>query len=611
MTTPRASDPQHAKIRGFVQSALWIVRRTADAGISLVVWRVVFGLLCGTLPGLLLYLVKGLIEALTAALASDDSSFFDVLDWLIAVLVLTAVQELGSYGGRYVTDLLTDRLNRNINVDIFNHLARFRMAFFDDRDSMDMLSRARQNAGQRAAMFVGYIADVMTNTIMAVSLLGVLAVIEPVILLVSIPFAPLYFWFRWRVAVDRFHLNRSRETKHRWSYYYGALMTNRLRAPEIRVLRLAGHLTDRYRGIIQSFMDTDRNIHARIFRGSSLFTIVTLLMNFGLWGHVIWRALNGAATIGDVAVFGGGLSRLSLALQQAILSFTNMMEGTLYVSNLTEFLGTEPPPSKGRARVPHGSRGAIDFEDVTFAYPGRSQPVIDGMSFTVKAGEVVALVGANGSGKTTIANLIARLYEPQSGTIRLDGVPLNAIDEEELYSRISMVFQDFTMFEASVEENIAFGDWERLSGRTEDVKRIAQEVGVHQMVENLDNGYATQLGRMFGEIELSRGQWQKIAISRAFARDSAVVVLDEPTASLDAHSEYEVFKRFRSLSNGRTTLLISHRFSNLVLADRIMVMDAGRVVESGMHDELIRHDGLYAHLYRLHLSYIPGRDNGP
>jgi ATP-binding cassette subfamily B protein len=252
-------------------------------------------------------------------------------------------------------------------------------------------------------------------------------------------------------------------------------------------------------------------------------------------------------------------------------------------------------------------------ENVEFAYPGSSRLVLRGVSLEIEPGEIVALVGENGSGKTTLVKLIARLYHADRGRITLDGRDIETLEMESLHRRIAFVFQSFGRYEATARDNIAYGDWEKCLDDPDRVEEIARVAGVHEMLLSMPEGYDTMLGRTFGTFDLSGGQWQKLAMARAFARQAALLILDEASASLDARAEYELFVRARELARGRTTILISHRFSTVSMADRILVMDQGRIVESGSHRELLRRGGHYAKLYGLHqqqMGAVAGRVGG-
>jgi ATP-binding cassette subfamily B protein len=322
--------------------------------------------------------------------------------------------------------------------------------------------------------------------------------------------------------------------------------------------------------------------------------------------HVAWRTLRGAATVGDLVVFGTATTRLRLTLEGFVMVASNAAQEVLNISNIIEFLAVRPPAvPPAVAAFGAGSRAAIEVRDLRFTYPGAPEPALDGISLHIEAGETVALVGENGAGKTTLVKLLARLYDPDHGCILFDGVDLRDLPRDELHRRIAFVFQSFGRYEAPVADNIAYGDWQRLLEDREAVQQLAGLAGVAGLIERLPRGYDTTLGRMFGETDLSAGQWQKIAVARAFARDASLLILDEPTSNMDARGEYALFNQFRSLAKGRTTIIVSHRFSTVRMANRIIVLDQGRLVECGTHAELLARDGNYANLYELHQRTRP------
>ena len=287
-------------------------------------------------------------------------------------------------------------------------------------------------------------------------------------------------------------------------------------------------------------------------------------------------------------------------------SLTNSFEQLLFVSNVLDFLSVSPKAaSTGSVATIQQAPVAIEVRNVTFTYPGAADPVIRDVSLQIRAGEALAIVGENGAGKTTLVKLLARLYEPDDGQILFDGIDIREMTPEAHRRRLSFVVQTFGRYEAKISDNIAYGDWRRMMNNRERVGQIARLANVHDLIEAMPQGYDTLLGRKFGEYDLSGGQWQKIAVARALAREGWLFILDEPTSNLDARAEYELFSHFRELAETRTTLLISHRFSTVSMADRILVMDEGRIVERGTHQELLDLGGHYASLYALHLRRMP------
>jgi ATP-binding cassette subfamily B protein len=409
-----------------------------------------------------------------------------------------------------------------------------------------------------------------------------------------------YLLFHWRLSKKRFQEEYRRTPQRRWTTYFVSLLTGRQSVAEIKLLDLSPYLRDRFGSLMRQFRDRDRKLYRCNFYGSSLFALVTTVTFFAVFFRVIFRVIEGVLTVGDVAVFGGATARLRFSLEGSIRSLSSALEQTLYISNLIAFFKEKPQMVAGSSMLSTSARAEIRFKNVSFTYPGSAEPALRDISLHIRPGETLALVGENGAGKTTLVKLLARLYDPDRGDIEFDGADLRTLSLTQLHKQIGFVFQDFSRYEATAADNIAYGDWRLMAGDRGKVEEIAREAGVDTMIQSMPAGYDTRLGRVFGEHDLSGGQWQRLAIARAFARDASVLILDEPTASLSVQAEYELFCSFHELSRGRTTILVSHRFSTLSIADRILVMEKGRIIESGSHQELMGRAGLYAKLYRLH-----------
>ena len=586
-------------IQELLSSARWALRVGWRTSPLLMLGDAALALVMGAVPAALAFTARGLVNVTVASLHRGAGSFRGLAFWLGLGFALTVIDGVARFASTLVGQRFRDDLNLEITSDILRHAATLDVAFFEDARRQDVLQRAKDNPAERIARFVREVLSCLSNGVQVVSLLALLVVIEPLVLLVLVLFTLPYLRFQWRLATRHHALERSRTTKRRWTGYFTSTLTSRGSVGEVRILGLAPLLIDRFRALMAEFRDQDRKLYVHGFGGSSLFVVVTTGAIYAMFVRVAYNVLNAKLTVGDLAIFGGATTRLRNTLESLIHSVSAAMEQTLYVANVIEFLDVMPSPT-GTGGAPAAPHAEIEFRNVRFAYPGSSEPALDGVSLRIMPGETVALVGENGAGKMTLVKLIARLYDPDEGCILFDGVDLRALARESLHAELAFVFQGFGHYEASAADNIAYGDWRRLLHDRVAVRRVAEHAGIDAMLQAMPQGYDTMIGRMFGGYDPSGGQWQKIAVARAFARNASLLILDEPTSNLDARAEYELFCRFRDLAKGRTTIIVSHRFSTVSMANRIVVMDRGRIIESGTHDELLARAGSYADLYELH-----------
>jgi ATP-binding cassette, subfamily B, bacterial len=573
----------------------WQTNRNIMAGVGILVALLSF------VPAGLAVAVRGLVNAVAAVIAGEVLDSHAILLWLGVGLGISLVETVGSYAYDYTFQRLHDDLNVRITTDILEHAGRLDVAQFEDPKFQDVMERARQGAASRFSVFVAKTLRVFTNVVQMISLTVILAAIEPLVAVVLVIVAVPFLFMQWRLAKSRYEMGFRRITKQRWNAYFVNVLTNHHWVPEIKLLDLAPLLTSKYRALMEEFRDQNKGIYGRIFSGGAFFASLSSIAFYATFMRVALRVVAGGVTIGDVAVYGGAMGRLRFSLEQAIMNITDALENTLHIANLQTFLAIEPMGGKtDGTTVPQQNRGELVIRALSFHYPGTDKRVLDNISLHIKPGETVALVGQNGAGKTTLVKLIARLYDPAEGHIFFDGVDSRHIPERILRDRVSFVFQQFGQYEATAAENIAYGNWRELLDRPAQIEEIAKLAKVDELIAKMPKGYDTFLGRSFGEYNLSGGQWQRIALARAFARHASLLILDEPTSNMDAKSEYRLFTRFRELAQGRTTILISHRFSTVSIADRILVMENGRITEQGTHQELIDLGGHYANLYDLH-----------
>ena len=558
----------------------------------------------GVIPAGLAVFARGVINATVSVMNSGTTDVSAIIPWLVLGLGLALAEGVGQVGHQYFSRRLEDDINLAVTTRILSHAATLDLAFFEDPRSRETIERAQENIALHISGFVLQGLGTLANALQVLSLAGILAVIEPFVLLLAIAFAFPYLRFQWRLTRGYYRNEHGRTTKRRWTGYFVSSVTDHRSVPEVRLLDLAPYLIQRFRSLMAEFRDQDRRLHARGFVGSSVMVVLMTVGLYLLFLRVVMGVLHGRLTLGDIAVFGAATARLRVALERAIGTLSAAIGQAMYISNLRAFLAVRPTVAGGVAEPAGLGRGEIEIEGLSFAYPGSSEPVLRDVSRHIRPGEIVGLVGENGAGKTTLVKLICRLYEPQSGRIRFDGTDIREWSPDSFYRQISFVFQQFGRYEASAADNIAYGDWRRLLDNRAEVERIARVAGIGDTLRDLPGGYDTLVGRRFGVHDFSGGEWQRVAIARALARPAALLILDEPTSSLDARAEFELFSRFKELAQGRTTFLVSHRFSTLSMADRILVMDEGRIVEQGTHAELIALKGLYANLYRLHMSLL-------
>ncbi len=519
---------------------------------------------------------------------------------LLAEFALAVASDLLARIVSLVDGLLSDRVSNEASVRLMEHAATLDLADFEDAAFQDRMDRARMQASGRMSL-MGQLFGQAQDIITVVTFAAGLVVYAPwLIVLLAVALVPSFLGEAHFNALS-YALSYMRTPQRRELDYVRQVAASADTAKEVKIFGLSPFLIDRYRTISRDTYSASRRLALRRAVWGSGFAALGTIAYYAAYAYIAWRAVTGSISIGDLTFLAASFLRLRGLLEGLLTGFSSTAGQALYIDDLFSFFRTEPGirSPEGALPFPDPVRQGFVFEDVGFRYPGAERWAVRHLSFTLGSGEVVALVGENGAGKTTLVKLLARLYDPVEGRVLLDGRDLREYDLDGLRAAIGVIFQDFVRYNLPAADNIAVGRIEARDdrGRIEAAASAALADGV---VAKLPDGYDQMIGKRFRNgVDLSGGEWQKMAIARAYMRDAQVLILDEPTAALDARAEYEVFQRFRELSAGRSAVLISHRFSSVRMADRILVLSDGRVEASGTHDDLLAAGGRYAELFEL------------
>ena len=526
------------------------------------------------------------------------------LDHLMMLLGLEFGLAIGSdLLGRlvsYVDSVLSEKFTNATSIRLMEHAATLDLEDFEDADLQDKLDRARrQTMGRMSLMgqLFGQAQDVITVISFAA---GLLAYAPWLMVLLAVALIPAFIGESHFNALN-YSLNFQWTPERRQQEYIRQMGASVETAKEVKIFNLNRFFIERFRTLSQKFFEANRKLAGRRAFWGTLLAALGTLGYYVAYAYIAWRTVRGDFTIGDLTFLAGSFRRLRQLLESLLTGFSQVASQALYLDDLYSFFEIQPEiVSKPDALpVPRPIRSGFVFEDVGFRYEGADRWALRHLSFELHAGEVIALVGENGAGKTTLVKLLARLYDPDEGRILLDGRDLRDYDIDELRANIGVIFQDFVRYHLTAAENIGVGDIDDMDNMAR-IEVAARKGMADEVIKGLPKGYDQVIGRRFKEgVDLSGGQWQKIAIARAYMRDAQVMILDEPTAALDARAEYEVFERFKELSEDRTAVLISHRFSSVRMADRILVLADGKVEASGTHVELMAQGGRYAELFEL------------
>lgn len=574
------------------------------------VWQASPGLFMGNaalrlvraaLPVTTIYIGKLIIDQVVALNKGGSAGDTSLLwSYVAAEFGLAVLSTALSRAVALMDGLLGDLFANQTSVRLMEHAATLDLEQFEDATFYDKLERARRQTTGRTVLLSGVFGQV--QEIISVGFLAAgLAVYNPwLLLLILLAVTPSFIGDNY-FNRQSYSLSRSWTPERRELDYLRYVGASDETAKEVKIFGLSGFLIERFRNLSWDYFTKNRSL---AIRRAGWGTLLTALGTAGYYGAYVWivaRAVNGQISLGDLTFLAGSFRQVRASLEGILLQFSSLTQEAIYLQDLFDYFAIQPLIHSPRTvrPFPNPIRDGFVFENVGFKYTNSERWALRNLSFTLHAGEKLALVGENGAGKTTLVKLLARLYDPAEGRILLDGHDLREYDLMELRRNIGVIFQDYTRFKMSAGVNIAVGDIDERTNQPR-IETSAQRSLADTVIAKLADGYDQQLGRSFNKgVELSGGEWQKVALGRAYMRDAQLIILDEPTAALDARAEYEVFQRFAKLTEGKSSVIISHRFSTVRMADRILVLENGTLLEIGSHYELLEKDGRYAELFGL------------
>ncbi|HVH66058.1 MAG TPA: ABC transporter ATP-binding protein [Candidatus Acidoferrum sp.] len=615
-------------VRGTTAALPEVLRLVWEASPAITGGLFVATVIAGFVPAISAYTSKLLINAVVQGIVvrrehALDQVRLDLGPWhphftTLNAIIFLAVLQLAIFAliaflstVRNITQqLLQNSVSMRIQTMVMEKAATLDLAFYEDPASYDLLRRAQTDSINRPVMMISTAFGLVQTTLTFISMIALLVVVSPLLALIALISPIPAFIADTRYGWRGFAIARWGSRLLRRMNYLVTLLTTDTYVKEVKLFGLANYFIGRYRLIAGAYYGAQRRQVVRRYLIGFLWGNLSTIATSVTYLYVALQAIVGRLTLGDLTLYTTAAQSVQNSIQGILSGFSGMYEHNLYLSNLFELLDTKStlPVATKPAAVPIPLRGEIRFEHVTFAYPGATSNAVTDLSFTVTPGETLAVVGRNGAGKTTIFKLICRLYDPTEGRILIDGVDLRDYDPAQLRNQIGGMFQDYVTYQATAAENIGLGNLQEIADRVAVVK-AGRQAGADSLIASLPEGYDTALGKWFDAgVNLSGGEWQKVALARAFMRDARILLLDEPTSALDAQAEYDLFERLRTLTRGKTAVYISHRFSTVRRADRILFLEHGRLVEEGTHEELMLLGGRYARLFRLQASAYTGEE---